>query len=248
MTYVFDTKIAEDHGVEAAIIYQNIVYWCKENEANKRNIFNGVSWVYNTLDSWVELFPFWSRDKIFRTLKKMEESGLIIKDFHGKNRFDRTAYYTSNIDIADFKYAYCNNQISDIADTQNGYCENQKSDIADSKYDNKEQYRSCSKNTLKEPIKYSLDDVINYWNYKGNLKKALSMLNQSEPGKMINVIQELGKEYTEEAIDNLSLNYDSIPNKFRPQFKKFILESITHWHDWKPESQRRREEREQNGE
>jgi hypothetical protein len=54
----FDPKIAERVGVNAAVLYQNIVWWCAKNAANRHNEHDGRFWTYNSVKAWAELFPY----------------------------------------------------------------------------------------------------------------------------------------------------------------------------------------------
>jgi hypothetical protein len=89
----FDPKIAERVGVNAAVLYQNIVWWCAKNAANKRNKHDGRFWTYNSVKAWAELFPYLSAAQIRLALDKLESDGLILSGTFNEVGYDRTKWY-----------------------------------------------------------------------------------------------------------------------------------------------------------
>lgn len=89
----FEPEIAKLVGVNAAVIYQNIVFWCEKNAANSRNIFEGNAWTYNSIKAFSSLFPYLSERQIRTSLDKLEEHGLILVDCFNKEARDRTKWY-----------------------------------------------------------------------------------------------------------------------------------------------------------
>jgi hypothetical protein len=99
MQHNFDTGIAQKHGIEEAIIYQNIQFWCAKNRANHKNIHDGLAWTYNTHEAFQELFPYMKVNTIKRVLKNLKEAGLIdVRNDLSEDKWDKTNYYAS-IDI-----------------------------------------------------------------------------------------------------------------------------------------------------
>jgi hypothetical protein len=56
----FDPDLAKEIGVEEAIMYSNIEYWCAHNQANRVNLHEGRYWTYNSISAFTELFTFWT--------------------------------------------------------------------------------------------------------------------------------------------------------------------------------------------
>jgi hypothetical protein len=81
----FDPKIAERVGVNAAVLYQNIVWWCAKNAANRHNEHGGRFWTYNSVKAWAELFPYLSAKQIRSALDKLESEGLIVSGSFNKS-------------------------------------------------------------------------------------------------------------------------------------------------------------------
>lgn len=92
-TYVFNTNDASQHGVEAAVLLYNLRFWCERNAVNGKNIHDGLAWTYNSAEAFSQLFPFWTRSKIARLLRGLEESGAIRSGNYNKIAYDRTKWY-----------------------------------------------------------------------------------------------------------------------------------------------------------
>lgn len=90
--HTFNTDIAYEVGLEAAIILENIYFWCKKNEANNK-LVNGKPFTYNSVKAFTEIFFYMSPSTISRSLKKLEESGFVETGVFNSNAYDRTKWY-----------------------------------------------------------------------------------------------------------------------------------------------------------
>lgn len=91
----FDTGVAKLVGVEAATVFNHIVYWLKYNaDRNTDRIVDGKIWMYETQKQMAEFFEFLNEDQISRAITKLVEKGLLIKANYNKNKFDKTSWYT----------------------------------------------------------------------------------------------------------------------------------------------------------
>lgn len=93
MDYSFNTDVAVEVGVEAAVIFQNIAFWCKKNAANEKHFHDGNYWTYSSRRAWHDLFPFFAERKISRLLQKLKEAGLIEVGNYNAIGYDRTLWY-----------------------------------------------------------------------------------------------------------------------------------------------------------
>lgn len=93
MINCFETEVAKDVGVVAAVLYHNIQYWCAHNRANRINEYDGYFWTFNSIEAFTELFPYLSKNQINLGLKKLEESGYIKTGNYNKSAYDRTKWY-----------------------------------------------------------------------------------------------------------------------------------------------------------
>ena len=99
MTHQFDIEIAERVGVNAAIIYSNIEFWCAKNKANNKNFFDGNYWTYNSVKAWTELFPYFSIKVVRTALEKLEKEEFIQSGNYNKAGYDRTKWYSINVTL-----------------------------------------------------------------------------------------------------------------------------------------------------
>lgn len=100
MVNSFDTDVALDVGINAAIIYRNIQYWCEKNRANEQNEYDGLFWTYNSISAFGKQFPYMSEKQIRTALKVLEDKQYIRSGIFNKAQYDRTKWYA---DIRDQK-------------------------------------------------------------------------------------------------------------------------------------------------
>lgn len=93
MTHCFQTEIATEYGVNAAIILENIYYWIAKNKANGVHFHEGYYWTYNSVKAFGELFPYMGSKAIRNALKTLEENEVIIAGDFNKVPYDRTKWY-----------------------------------------------------------------------------------------------------------------------------------------------------------
>lgn len=93
MKHIFDVDIATEYGINAAILFENICYWIKQNEANETNFFDGDYWTYNSKKAFAELFPYMSERQVRTALDKLIENNLIKTGNYNKLTYDRTLWY-----------------------------------------------------------------------------------------------------------------------------------------------------------
>ncbi|MCE4971883.1 phage protein, partial [Staphylococcus chromogenes] len=85
-------KLAEEIGLNEAIILQQIHYWLNSSKHN----YDGKRWIYNSYPKWIEQFPFWSESTIKRTITSLEKQNLVHVGNYNKAGFDRTKWYSIN--------------------------------------------------------------------------------------------------------------------------------------------------------
>ncbi len=91
----FDQGIAQSLGVEAAIIFNHIVYWLRINAAKPNaQMIEEKYWMYETQSQMAEFFGFMIEETVNKYIKKLCDAGLIIKKCLSTNPFDRTYSYT----------------------------------------------------------------------------------------------------------------------------------------------------------
>lgn len=85
-------------GLNGAIVLQQVHYWVLKKKEAKKDYFQGHFWIYNTYSQWETQFPFWSKSTIRRTIKDLEDRGLLLNRNLNKAGYDKTKWYTVNYD------------------------------------------------------------------------------------------------------------------------------------------------------
>lgn len=90
----FQTVLAIKIGVNEAIFVEKLRYLL--NPKFNKNIRGGKCWVYNTYTQWLEIFPFWSRNTLVRTIQSVEKQELVTSFHMCRDKSNRTKWYTLN--------------------------------------------------------------------------------------------------------------------------------------------------------
>lgn len=97
MFHMFDVDIAKKFGVNAAILMQNIFFWCEHHRANNKCFHDGYYWTFNSARAFAELFPYMSEYQIRTALQKLVDGGMIITGNYNKSAYDRTTWYAVTV-------------------------------------------------------------------------------------------------------------------------------------------------------
>lgn len=89
----FEPEIAAKVGVNAAVIYQNILFWTRKNAANGKHIHEGKVWTYNSVKALNKLFEYLSPAQIRTAIGKLLDAGLIYEGNFNQIAYDRTKWY-----------------------------------------------------------------------------------------------------------------------------------------------------------
>lgn len=89
----FDPSVAAKVGVNAAVIYQNILFWTRKNAANNRHVHDGYVWTYNSVKALNDLFDYLTPSQIRTAIGKLLDAGLIAEGNYNKSAYDRTKWY-----------------------------------------------------------------------------------------------------------------------------------------------------------
>jgi len=127
MKHIFDVELATEIGINAAIILENLLFWCKKNKANNKHCYDGSTWTYNSVEAFSELFPYMSKFSIRKALEDLEKLGYITTGNFNKAAYDRTKWYSvleKGVNAID-KCIYRKQEMH-LSKTENGFIENQK--------------------------------------------------------------------------------------------------------------------------
>lgn len=128
MTHTFDVEIARRYGMNAAVIFQNILYWCDHNRANGRNEHDGLWWTYNSNRAFAEQFPYMTMNQVRYAIDKLIEAGLIVTGKYNTDPRDRTTWYA----VTKLGYCICENSQMDVGTVPNAF-ENNPEPLPDNK-------------------------------------------------------------------------------------------------------------------
>lgn len=93
MEHHFNIEIAKDYGIEEAIMLNHFYFWIAKNASNNNNFIDGAYWTYNSKKAYSALFPYMNETKITRVITHLTNEGIIMKNNHNKDKFDRTNWY-----------------------------------------------------------------------------------------------------------------------------------------------------------
>ena len=93
MAHQFEADIAVEYGVNAAVLFQNISFWCAKNKANGHNYFDGRYWTYNSRRAFTELFPYLSERQIKTAIDKLVDDGMLVTGCYNRDPRDRSLWY-----------------------------------------------------------------------------------------------------------------------------------------------------------
>lgn len=76
-------------GLEESIFLQQVHYLCRNGHGK-----DGGSWVYNTYEEWIRVFPFWNEAKIGRVVRSLERQGVLktTKKYNAR-KMDKRKWY-----------------------------------------------------------------------------------------------------------------------------------------------------------
>ena len=120
MSHSFEIDVAVKYGVNAAILLNNIYFWCNKNEANDHNFRDGSYWTFNSRSAFVKLFPYMSERQIKTALDKLINDGVIKTGCFNEMGRDRTMWYA----LTDKGYAIMQKCQMQTAEMSNANCGN----------------------------------------------------------------------------------------------------------------------------
>lgn len=173
-------KLAKEIGLNEAIMLQQIHFWMNK----KKNVIDGISWVYNTYDGWAKQFPFWSKSTIRRTINSLEKQNLLITGNHNKMKLDNTKWYSINYEqLERVSRPSAQNEQTMCSKWTDGSVQNEQTNTID--------------NTENTTYIYS---VFEHWNTKQIIRHR--KLNQKTKSHINARLSEYSADELKKAIDN----------------------------------------------
>ena len=95
MIHSFNLKLAEKYGIEQAILIEQIYWWIHKNDCILVDdmCHEGKIWCRSTAKGFAKYIPYMKPDKIWRTLRKMEGTILLVGNFN-RQALNQTLWYT----------------------------------------------------------------------------------------------------------------------------------------------------------
>lgn len=153
--HCFNVEDAKEHGVLAAVILYNIKFWLDKNLANKKHIYDGRVWTYNSISAFNELFPYATPSQIRYALETLKKKNIIISGNYNKAPYDRTLWYSVNENgYATIHKSICDHSQMDVLDLTNGI-ETIHKPIPDINTNINTNEKRSNINTDQDPKKYS---------------------------------------------------------------------------------------------
>lgn len=122
MIHSFDVGIAEMYGVHTAVIFQNLLFWIKKNEANEVHFHDGYYWTYNSKKALNKLFPYMTERQIEYAIQKLVDDDCLIVGNYNQSKYDRTLWYA--ITEKGFMMAHeCENGLKPLKSSSSQNCE-----------------------------------------------------------------------------------------------------------------------------
>ena len=92
--HAFIVKEAVEYGLDKAILLQHIRVWINQNEGKDTHEHDNKVWMFQSASDMAKHYPYWSRQKISRLLREMEDDELIVSGNFNKVGYDQTKWYT----------------------------------------------------------------------------------------------------------------------------------------------------------
>lgn len=94
MSGFIQAQISEiiDLGLEEAIFYNHLRNKINFNKSKNIAFRDGRTWERRSAADWRDVFPFWSENQIVRIIRKLVNSGAVLKSNYNAHYYDRTMW------------------------------------------------------------------------------------------------------------------------------------------------------------
>lgn len=90
----FDEGLAEEIGLNAAIIHEHLYDLCAEKARNNADYHDGAFWVRITQKELPGLFPYMAPNAVIRAMKKLTDGGYVLVGHYDEDH-NITNWYTA---------------------------------------------------------------------------------------------------------------------------------------------------------
>lgn len=91
--------VAIKYGMEEAVFLDAIMFWWRTNRRNGRNNYEGRWWTYNSVETYSDIFPWWSAAQIRRIIARCKDKGALLVANFNEDKRDRTLWYSPSDDL-----------------------------------------------------------------------------------------------------------------------------------------------------
>lgn len=226
MEHHFCTQIAKEYGIEEAILLHNFFYWLSKNAANEKHFHDGLYWFYNSKKALVDLFPYMNETKIFRSIKNLEERGLVVKGDYNTDKWDRTKWYaitkkgleymqSMGYSLDSFSALWQNDTIECVK-MNNGACQNEQSILINNTDTNTDSDKK-EKKIIKEKKKRCANS------YDDNFEEAFKATGRKGSKKnAYNRWLKLSEDDKIKAIKHIPFYYSSNDRQYLKDFEGYL--------------------------
>ena len=232
--HTINPQIAEQIGESESVLLSQIDYWLSKSGKSVDNLDG--KWIYNSHKEWLKQFSYWSLSKLRRTIKSLENLGLIISVKVNSKKWNQTKWYTIDYEkYAElFKREYLKSYNSRLSIIEKEQSINKSDCLVDSLVSNTDRFNSShfkknivtkSKNSaLRAKKKISKKESKNSKDIKLNIYK-----NTSQSPKVC-----ICSEWTNQSVQNeqmLIVTKNNYTKKIS-SYKKFIKkeEHVNNFH------------------
>ena len=67
----FDVEMAEEYGVDEAILIYSFQWWISKNRAEKRHLHRRRTWTWNSYEGLTQIFPYWNAAQVRRIVNSL---------------------------------------------------------------------------------------------------------------------------------------------------------------------------------
>jgi hypothetical protein len=91
--------LAVKYGTNESLFLTNLCFWIEKNKANRVNYHDGHYWVYNTMEAWTELFPYFTKYQIRHLIDKLRSQDILQVGVYNRVQYDRTQWYSVSDEV-----------------------------------------------------------------------------------------------------------------------------------------------------
>lgn len=121
--------VAMKYGMEEAVFLDAIIFWWRTNRRNNRNYYEGRWWTYNSVETYTDIFPWWSTAQIRRIIGRCKDKGALLVANFNEDKRDRTVWYSPSDELLslygeNFVTCICQNQQMQMCDSTDTFAGN----------------------------------------------------------------------------------------------------------------------------